>query len=217
VQPQLAVLIDGDNIAANAAGMIFAHVTELGRPIIKRIYGKAGALNPWTEPAHEHLYELRPLASVTPSKNGTDIALTIEAMDLLYAGAIQAFCLVSNDRDFVPLAIRLRAAGKSVHAICRQSDQQFSKAFDSVLELERRDPIVEAFRKIAGENELGLSEAGKLLRDSSASALIPAAGKGRLRKVLEATGHFAFSGAGPATRVKLVTKAVTRPKSSGSQ
>lgn len=201
--PRLAVLIDADNIAAGSAPSIFAHIAKLGHPIVKRVYGKPGAMTNWADPAHEHLCELRPQPSVAVAKNGTDIALTVGAMDVLHAGVAQAFCIVSNDRDFVPLAARLREAGKQVYAICRQGDQQFAKAFDSIFELEPRHPIVEAFREIAGDKELGLSEAGKLLRDSPASGLIPPAGKGRLRKVLEVTGGFTFSGTGPGTRVKL--------------
>jgi len=205
MQPHLAILIDGDNVAAESAPAILAHATELGRPMVKRVYGKPAAMTNWADFAHEQLYELRPQAGVAAAKNGTDIALTIEAMDLLHVGVVQAFCIVSNDRDFVPLAIRLRGAGKRVYVICRQGDERLTKAFDTVLELDTRDPIVEAFRKIVRTKgpELGLSEAGKLLRDSTPPGLMPPPGKGRLRTVLEGTGHFAFSGTGPATRVRL--------------
>lgn len=205
MQTRLAVLIDADNISAGCAPDIFAHVSRIGLPIVRRVYGKPSVIASWIEATQSELYECRPQASVATAKNGTDIALAIDAMDIFHAGVAGTFCIVSNDRDFVPLAIRLRASGLWVHAICKQKDERYAKAFDSVLELEPRSPIVEAFRKItsAGRKELGLAEAGKLLRDVAPAGLIPAPGKGRLRKVLEGTGQFSFTGAGSATRVRL--------------
>ena len=64
------------------------------------------------EATKEELFEYHTQPTVASAKNGADIALAIDAMDILYAGAVTAFCIVSNDRDFVPLALRLRAAGK---------------------------------------------------------------------------------------------------------
>lgn len=206
MQTRLAILIDADNIAAKHAPVVFAQAATLGTAMVRRIYGRPGALPAWMDAAQDELFEFRPLASVAAAKNGTDITLVIEAMDLLHSGVVQAFCIVSNDRDFVPLALRLRAAGKVIHAICKESDERYARAFDSIIELEPSHPIVKAFRKIpsAKGKELGLSEAGKLLRETAPPGLIPPPGKGRLRKILEGTGHFAFSGTGPATRVKLL-------------
>lgn len=204
--PRLAVLIDADNISPVAAPAIFSHVAKLGTPIVRRVYGRPHVMPGWMTAAQDELYEFRPQPSLTSAKNGTDIALAIDAMDILHAGDAQTFCIVSNDRDFVPLAIRLRAAGRQVHAICRQGETSYSNTFDTVLELEPRVPIVEAFRKITTtkDQEFGLAEAGKLLRDVAPDGVVPPPGKGRLRKALESTGQFAFSGSGPSTRVRLV-------------
>ena len=202
---RLAVLIDADNVSATCAPRVFSHVARIGHPIVRRVYGRPSALPPWMEAAQDELFEFRPLASLAAAKNGTDISLVIEAMDLLHADLVGAFCIVSNDRDFVPLAIRLRAGGKLVHAICRDSDERYARAFDSLLELEPRNPIVDAFRKIAISRgpEMTLGEAGKLLREHL-PGVIPTTGKTPLRKALEHTGKFAFSGSGSATRVRLL-------------
>jgi hypothetical protein len=207
MQPRLAVLIDADNIHDALAPIVLSRTAELGTPIIRRIYGRPGVMPGWTEATKNELYEYRVQPSVAAAKNSADIALVIDAMDLLYAGVAQAFCIVSNDRDFVPLALRLRAAGQAVHAICKEGDDRYAKAFDSVTELSPRNPIVDAFCKIpdAKEREFGLSEAGKLLRDVAPAGLIPPPGKGRLRKLLEGTGKFAFSGAGATMRVRLIS------------
>lgn len=202
---RFALLIDADNISAAHAPTIFSHASKLGTAAIRRVYGGTNAMPPWTAATHDELCEMRPLSSLRLGKNGTDIALAIDAMDILHGGAIGAFCIASNDRDFVPLAIRLRAVGKSVHAICLRSDERHAKVFDSVLELEPEPAIVQAFRAITRnrEPELSLPEAGKLLREHS-PGLIPTTGKAPLRKALEATGMFEFPGTGSSLRARLV-------------
>lgn len=205
---RLAVLIDADNIAASFAPTIFARTSELGSVMVKRAYGKPAAMTDWEEAARAELYEMRLQVNVGPARNGTDIALAIDAMDILFGGTVDGFCIVSNDRDFVPLAIRLRAAGKQVHAICRSGDERYGKAFDSVIELApptTAHPIVDAFRQITSglTPELSLSEAGKLLREHL-PGVIPTTGKAPLRKALEQTGKFSFSGTGGAVRVRLI-------------
>lgn len=205
MQQRLAVLIDAENIAASCAPATLAQVARVGTPIIKRLYGRPSVIPAWAEATQEQLYECRPQPPVATAKNGTDIALAIDAMDILHAGIVQAFCIVSNDRDFVPLAIRLRASGKPAHAVCLRADHRYAKAFDSVFEMEAHHPIVEAFRKIVvvGGQEMSLSEAGKLLRQVAPPGVIPPPGTGGLRTALEATGQFVFSGTGSAVRVKL--------------
>jgi hypothetical protein len=203
---RLAVLIDGDNMSATLAPAIFSHIAKLGAPTVKRVYGRPEAVAAWAGQATNELYECRPLVNVASAKNGTDIFMAIDAMDMLYAG-VEAFCIVSNDRDFVPLAIRLRAAGKQVHAICKQGDNRYAKAFDSVLELAvRSDTIVDAFRRLTANRgyEMSLAVAGKVLRQHLPD-VIPTTGKVPLRKALDQTGKFSFSGTGAAIRVRLIS------------
>lgn len=206
MQPRLAVLIDADNISPTFAPAIFSRVAELGVAAVRRLYGRPSAIMSWEKAATDEVYELRPQLGITSAKNGTDIALAIGAMDILHEGLADAFCIVSNDRDFVPLAIRLRAVNRQVHAICTKSDERLLRAFDTVFDLTPTSSILAAFHRIVADtkkHEFGLAEAGTLLRRYDRSGVLPPPGKGKLRKVLEDTGHFEFPGDGPVTRLRL--------------
>ena len=109
---RLAVLIDADNVAASFADALIAKTKTLGTATVRRAYGNASGLANWAEA----LSGWGALAAPTlPGKNAADIALVIDAMDLLHAGTVDGFCLVSSDRDIARLVIRLREAGKPVH------------------------------------------------------------------------------------------------------
>lgn len=113
---KLAVLIDADNISSfNIRGML-EEIAKYGTPTFKRIYGD------WTKPNLNHWKEVLLDNSITPiqqygytaGKNATDSAMIIDAMDILYTGRVEGFCLVSSDSDFTRLASRLREAGMKV-------------------------------------------------------------------------------------------------------
>ena len=115
----LAVLIDGDNIPSSPVKEMMEEIAKYGNPTIKRIYGD------WTKP---HLGKWKDLLlenAITPiqqyayttGKNATDSAMIIDAMDILYSGKVDGFCLVSSDSDFTRLATRLREAGLQVIGI----------------------------------------------------------------------------------------------------
>ncbi len=115
----LAVLIDGDNIPSAHVKEMMEEIAKYGNPTIKRIYGD------WTKP---HLSKWKNLLlenAITPiqqygyttGKNATDSAMIIDAMDVLYSGKVNGFCLVSSDSDFTRLAVRLREAGMLVIGI----------------------------------------------------------------------------------------------------
>jgi NYN domain/OST-HTH/LOTUS domain len=136
---RVAVLIDADNIPARAASVVVAETARHGTLAVKRVYGD------WAGP---HLVGWRPeLAkhAITPiqqfawvkGKNATDTALIIDAMDLLYAGHVDVFCLVSSDSDFTRLALRLRESGRRVYGIGeRKTSQAFTNACDRFTFLE---------------------------------------------------------------------------------
>ncbi len=200
---RIAVFVDADNIRSAFAPAIFEHIASLGRPTILRVFGGPAAMTDWHQAGRDALCEMRLQNNVAAGKNGADIALALDAMDVLHGGQADVFCIVSNDRDFVPLAIRLRCSGKLVHAVCKRADDRYRKAFDAVVELEAESPIVEAFRKIAeGRSDLSLGETGKLLRQLL-PGVIPTSGKSPLRRALEATGRFELPGTGSAMRVRL--------------
>ena len=113
---RLAVLIDADNAPRTALREIMAEVAVYGTPTIKRIYGDWTTPNmaSWKSLLLEHAITPFQQYSYTTGKNATDSAMIIDAMDLLYSGNLDGFCIVSSDSDFTRLAARLREAGKLV-------------------------------------------------------------------------------------------------------
>ena len=113
---RLAVLIDAENVPRNSMKAIMEEAAIYGTPTIKRIYGD------WTSPNVGSWKSLLLENAVTPiqqysyttGKNSTDSAMIIDAMDILYEGKTDGFCIVSSDSDFTRLAIRLREAGMKV-------------------------------------------------------------------------------------------------------
>lgn len=116
---KLAVLIDADNVPyANIKGMM-EEIAKYGTPTTKRIYGDwtRPALAGWKSVLLEHAIVPIQQYSYTTGKNSTDSAMIIDAMDILYSGKVEGFCIVSSDSDFTRLAIRLRESGMKVIGI----------------------------------------------------------------------------------------------------
>lgn len=113
---RLAVLIDADNASRTAMKDVMAEVAVYGTPTIKRIYGDwtSPNMNSWKSILLETAITPIQQYSYTTGKNATDSAMIIDAMDLLYSGNLDGFCIVSSDSDFTRLAARLREAGKLV-------------------------------------------------------------------------------------------------------
>lgn len=113
---QMAVLIDADNVSDKYVKLLLDEVSNHGTPTIKRIYGD------WTKPQMSAWKSVLLGHSITPiqqysytsGKNATDAALIIDAMDILYTGSVEGFCIVSSDSDFTKLAARLRESGMYV-------------------------------------------------------------------------------------------------------
>ncbi len=116
---RLAVLIDADNIPySNIKGMM-EEVAKYGTPTFKRIYGDwtKPTLTGWKSVLLENAITPVQQYSYTTGKNSSDSALIIDAMDILYSGRVDGFCIVSSDSDFTRLATRLREAGMLVFGI----------------------------------------------------------------------------------------------------
>ena len=113
----LAVLIDADNASPSIVSGLLAEVSIYGTASVKRIYGDwtSDRLGKWKEELLRHSIQPMQQFAYTIGKNATDIAMIIDAMDLLYTGRFQAFCLVTSDSDFTPLAARIRAQGLKVY------------------------------------------------------------------------------------------------------
>jgi len=136
---RLAVLIDADNIPySNVKGML-EEIAKYGTPTFKRIYGD------WTKPTISGWKSVLLENAITPiqqysytrGKNSTDSALIIDAMDILYSGKVDGFCIVSSDSDFTRLATRLREAGMKVIGIGeRKTPHPFIVSCDKFIYLE---------------------------------------------------------------------------------
>ncbi|MBG0860489.1 MAG: NYN domain-containing protein [Bacteroidales bacterium] len=136
---RLAVLIDADNIPfSNVKGML-EEIAKYGTPTFKRIYGD------WTKPTIAGWKTVLLENAITPvqqysytrGKNSTDSSMIIDAMDILYSGKVDGFCLVSSDSDFTRLAVRLREAGMKVIGIGeRKTPSPFIVACDKFIYLE---------------------------------------------------------------------------------
>ena len=130
-EPRLAVLIDADNTSAQWAEAIFEEVATIGEASVRRVYGDFSGtrLASWQRKLAAHAVVPHQQFAYTKGKNSSDIALVIDAMDLLHSGLFDGFVLVSSDSDFTRLASRVREQGLDVFGIGRQSTpESFRKA-----------------------------------------------------------------------------------------
>ena len=120
---RLAVLIDSDNTTASLTTELLEEIAKYGTPTIKRAYGDwtTQQLAGWKEELLRHAIQPVQQFGYTRGKNATDSALIIDAMDLLYAGNVEGFVIVSSDSDFTRLATRLRESGMTVYGLGRRS------------------------------------------------------------------------------------------------
>ncbi|CAM2871467.1 NYN domain-containing protein [Erysipelothrix tonsillarum] len=119
---RIAVLIDAENVPYANIGGVLREVARYGTPTVKRIYGDwtKQTASGWKSHLLEHAITPIQQYSYTTGKNSSDSAMIIDAMDILYEGNVESFCIVSSDSDFTRLAVRLREAGKYVIGIGEQ-------------------------------------------------------------------------------------------------
>lgn len=136
---RLAVVIDADNIPYRNVKGIMEEIAKYGTPTFKRIYGD------WTKPTVSGWKNVLLENAITPiqqysyttGKNATDSAMIIDAMDILYSGKVDGFCIVSSDSDFTRLATRLREAGMKVFGIgAKKTPNPFIVACDKFIYIE---------------------------------------------------------------------------------
>jgi uncharacterized LabA/DUF88 family protein len=140
---RLAVLIDSDNTTAHVATELLAEIAKYGTPTIKRAYGDwtTQQLVGWKEELLRNAIQPVQQFAYTKGKNSTDSALIIDAMDLLYAGNVEGFAIVSSDSDFTRLATRLREAGMTVYGLGRRTTPApFVAACDRFIYLDLLSP-----------------------------------------------------------------------------
>ena len=129
--PRFAVLIDADNTSPQIASGLFEEVAKFGEASVRRIYGdfSAGQLKSWADVLQKHAIDPYQQFAYTKGKNASDIALVIDAMDLLHSGRFDGFCLVSSDSDFTRLASRLREQGADVYGFgAQKTPESFRQA-----------------------------------------------------------------------------------------
>ncbi|MFZ2631594.1 MAG: NYN domain-containing protein [Desulfosalsimonadaceae bacterium] len=133
---KLAVLIDADNAQPSIVEGLLAEIAKYGTANVKRIYGDwtAPGLKGWKEVLLR--YSIQPIQQFgyTTGKNATDSAMIIDAMDLLYTGRFDGFCIVSSDSDFTKLASRIREAGLFVYGFGeKKTPEPFVSACDKFI------------------------------------------------------------------------------------
>jgi uncharacterized LabA/DUF88 family protein len=136
---RFAVLIDADNVPySNVKGMM-EEIAKYGTPTFKRIYGDwtRQSTSGWKAVLLENAITPIQQYSYTTGKNATDSAMIIDAMDILYTGRVDGFCIVSSDSDFTRLATRLREAGMKVIGIGeKKTPDPFITACDKFIYIE---------------------------------------------------------------------------------
>ena len=119
---RLAVLIDADNASARIVDGLFDEIARIGEASVRRIYGDFAGhrLKTWEDVLAKHAIIPQQQFAYVTGKNASDIALVIDAMDLLHTGRFDGFCLVSSDSDFTRLAARIREQGVDVFGFGEQ-------------------------------------------------------------------------------------------------
>ena len=153
---RLAVLIDADNTSPRIADGLFDEIAKIGEASVRRIYGDFSSprLKSWTDILSNHAIIPHQNFAYTAGKNASDIALVIDAMDLLHSGRFDGFCLVSSDSDFTRLAARIREQGIDVYGFgAQKTPESFRQACRRFIYTENllpeapapdRDPLPEA-------------------------------------------------------------------------
>ncbi|PXA91473.1 hypothetical protein DMC47_25525 [Nostoc sp. 3335mG] len=137
---RIALLIDADNVSHGKIAAMLAELSKYGVANIRRAYANwaSPSMKGWTARLHEHA--IRPVQqfSYSRGKNATDMALVIDAMELMYTQKLDAFCIASSDADFTPLVMQLRANGHDVYGFGeRKTPDPFVNACTTFLYLDR--------------------------------------------------------------------------------
>jgi uncharacterized LabA/DUF88 family protein len=168
---KLAVLIDADNAQPSLAERLLAEVAKYGTAHVKRAYGDwtGTSLRGWKEQLLTQSIQPIQQFAYTVGKNATDAAMVIDAMDLLYSGRLDGFCIVSSDSDFTRLAARIRESGLIVYGFGeRKTPKPFVAACDKFIYTENLAVV-------------GLEEAVPLGHPAKAAAPSTAAAKLKIK------------------------------------
>ena len=141
---RLAVLIDGENISTKIAARVFGEIAELGDACVRRVYADFTRTNlqPWKDFVTNHALVAHQNFPCAAKKNATDIAMVVDAMDLLHSRLFDGFCIVSSDSDFCRLASRIREEGLFVYGFGRDNpaSPSFKNACHQFFDVAKFDP-----------------------------------------------------------------------------
>jgi hypothetical protein len=167
--PLLAVLIDADNTSPRWTRAIFEEIAGMGEASVRRVYGDFSSpqMNGWNKVQAEFGLVPHHQPANTVGKNASDIALVIDAMDLMHSGRFDGFVLISSDSDFTRLASRIREQGLDVFGIgAQKTPEAFRKAckrFIFLENLEGADPTDKPTAKVTPLPASNLLEARDLI------------------------------------------------------
>ncbi|MFV0465226.1 MAG: NYN domain-containing protein [Lachnospiraceae bacterium] len=170
-----AVLIDSDNVSAKYIAAILDEMTKYGVVTYKRIYGDwtSNQASKWREELLGHSITPIQQFSNTVGKNATDSALIIDAMDILYTGHLDGFCLVSSDGDFTRLATRLRESGMDVIGMGETKTPKSFKAACSIF------TNLEILLETGNEDEVKENISSKKIEEAIAELVLANENSGR--------------------------------------
>jgi hypothetical protein len=211
--PRLAVLIDADNIPPRFLERLFEEIATLGSPTIRRVYGDIARADAkgWADATERFALLSRRQFVQTTGKNATDISMVIDAMDIMATDRVEGFCLVSSDRDFTPLAIRLREQGRTVYGFgeakaagCfRSACHKFVNIGEAARDVSASNnggaahlvETVELIRRAlaastATDGLVMLSHIGTFIRQQAPEFGARYCGNGKLKKLVLQTGQF---------------------------
>ena len=143
---RFAVLIDADNTSPRIAAGLFEEIAKFGEASVRRIYGDFSSprMKSWADILQKYAIDPYQQFAYTTGKNASDIALVIDAMDLLHSRRFDGFCLVSSDSDFTRLASRLREEGADVYGFgAQKTPESFRQACRRFIYIENLLPEAE--------------------------------------------------------------------------
>jgi hypothetical protein len=164
---KLAVLIDADNSSVNSIESVLEEVAKYGIASVKRVYGdwSSDTLKKWRDVLLPHAITPVQQFAYTKGKDATDMILIIDAMDLLYSGALDGFCIVSSDSDFTPLASRVRESGLIVYGFGRsKTPEAFIRACDKFIYVEN---LVEEQERVGSNTEASLETPDLIVKQNN--------------------------------------------------
>ena len=157
---RIALLIDCDNISHNAIGGVLAELANYGTVIIRHAHGDWNSSQQagWRDKLHPHAIRPMQQFAYTTGKNASDIAITIDAMDIIHSGSTDAIALMTSDSDFTPLVLRVLESGLPVYGFgAKKTPEAFVNACSKFIYTENLAPNLD-------EPEAAQQPNGKLCR-----------------------------------------------------